>query len=394
MPIMQSKRLTVLIISTSYPLWPGSVSGIFVKHLATALDAIVDVSVITPAERGIQHNPTLRPRVHAFRYAPDALQVLAHAPGGIPAAVAGHPWQLSLLPGLMLSMLLTCIWHGRKTEIIFANWSIPGVMAALAGKLLRKPTVVTLRGEDANRATKRGLHRYLLSACMQMCDAVVVVSQALQRRLTDEYPQHAEKLHMIPNGVGEAFLALPLPKMQTDSLRLIFVGSLIPRKSVSTLIRALALLPLHHTLTIVGEGPEEDALRDLCDSLGLADRVTFLGQKHPEELPGLLAESDVLVLPSLSEGRPNVILEALAAGRAVVASDIDGNRELIGQDERGLLFPPGDVHALTDRLQRLDSSTLRVELGLAGRSYIENCELSWGHAARRYEALFRSLKAG
>ncbi len=367
-------------------------SGIFVKHLSVALQAIADVSVLAPAERGKQGDGPHHPPVNVFRYAPDALQVLAHAPGGIPAALWGRPWRLSLVPGFALALLFACFRHGRRAEVLFANWSIPGVMAALAGKLLRKPTVVALRGEDANRAGKPGLHRVLLSVCMRMCDRVVVVSDALYLRLSAAYPQYAGKLQMIPNGVGEVFLALPPPQMRNDSLRLVFVGSLIPRKSVSTLIEALALLPLHHTLTVVGEGPEESGLRGLCDSLGLAGRVAFVGRKHPEDLPAVLAESDVLVLPSLGEGRPNVVLEAFAAGRVVVASDIEGNRELIGQDERGLLFPPGDAHALAHRLRRLESVDLRDRLGRAGRTYIERCELTWGHCARRYEALFRTLK--
>ena len=288
-------------------------------------------------------------------------------------------------------MLAACWRHSRGMQILFANWSICGIAAGLAGRARGIPVVVTLRGEDANRVGKGRLFRMMLGLCARLCDRVVTVSEAMADALRLSVPALADKLVTIPNGVAQDFLDVPPSRPQAGTLHLLCVASLIPRKSIDTLVRALATLPERYTLRVVGEGVEEPALRQLAETLGVARRVGFLPFQPPERLPALLADSDIFVLPSLAEGRPNVVLEAFAAGRPVVASDIDGLRELVGADSRGLLFPPRSVEGLSACLIRLGDPGVRAELAKQARQFILDEGLTWDRAAERYTRLFEEL---
>ena len=128
---------------------------------------------------------------------------------------------------------------------------------------------------------------------------------------------------------------------------LVCAGSLIPRKGHRVLLRALArCTDFAWRLQLAGEGPEHAELARLAIELGLADRIEFSGELPPDAMPAFLANADLFILPSFSEGRSNALLEAMASGLPVVASDIDGVTELIEDDRTGRLFPPGDDEAL------------------------------------------------
>jgi glycosyltransferase involved in cell wall biosynthesis len=160
----------------------------------------------------------------------------------------------------------------------------------------------------------------------------------------------------------------PLPGVAPDTPVIGTIGSLIKRKSVDHLLRAVARLPqdLMPHVVIVGEGPEAAALRQLANELGLADRVSFAGfQKQP--LPWLAA-MDVFVLTSSSEGLPRVILEAMLLEKPVIASRIVGSSEVVAHGVTGYLYDYGDIDALAVHLVGLlRDSTKRQAFGNAGR---------------------------
>jgi len=159
------------------------------------------------------------------------------------------------------------------------------------------------------------------------------------------------------------------------------------------LIGALAEPGLEQArLTIVGDGPQRQALKRQAESLGLKERVVFAGLAAPEAIPGLLAEANAFVLASVFEGRPNVVLEAMAAGLPVVASRIDGVTELVEDNVTGLLFEAGDLAGLAKRLRRLaEDEALRRRLGAAGRQSIVDRGLTWERTAEAYLRLFRDV---
>jgi glycosyltransferase involved in cell wall biosynthesis len=179
-----------------------------------------------------------------------------------------------------------------------------------------------------------------------------------------------------------------------DAEILIFAaGSLRPNKGHHLLIEALAELaddaelPAFR-LAIAGVGPEQEALERLAQEKGIGQRLSLLGQR--EDIPGLLAAADVFAMPSYSEGLPVALLEAMFAGKAIVASSVGGIPGTVESELEALLTPPGDPHAIADALrQLLLDPAQRARLGAAAHRKAESTfriELM----ADAYEALYRS----
>lgn len=387
----------VTLVTTSFPVGARSMSGIFVAHLAHGLSKFVELTVVTPADTAsVGRFRRQSVTVVACRYAPERWQYLAHAPGGIPVALKNNRWLYLWLPGMLLSLLTSSAREALSSSVIHANWVICGCLAGVLGRLFRKPVVTTLRGEDVTRAGRSSLDRLLLRACLRLSSRVVSVSQDMRDWLAENFIQYADKLVVIENGVDQAFLAVGARRNYDNpvtAIHLITVGSLIPRKGVDQILRALAQLEgVRPTLSVVGAGPEERALTDMAKSLGLTERVTFTGRVEPGEVPALLAEADVFVLASHSEGRPNVILEAMAAGLPVIASDIPGVSEIVEYEHTGLLFDDGAMVQLVRCIETLSADqALRRRLGEQGRNRILGKGLTWPNCARKYVEVYRGL---
>jgi glycosyltransferase involved in cell wall biosynthesis len=145
------------------------------------------------------------------------------------------------------------------------------------------------------------------------------------------------------------------------------VGRLAAVKNYRLLLQAVARLPpeVRWRLVLVGDGPQRAELEQTAAELGIAARASFLG--HREDVAAVLSDLDVFVLPSDSEGMSNTLLEAMAAGVAVIASDVGGNREVIEADRSGLLFARGDTAAAAQAIQQLvTDAALRQRLANAG----------------------------
>lgn len=386
--------MRVTYVSTSFPLGPDSSSGVFVKRLVENLAGKIDATVIAPGGvRPVEVDPGVAWRLRTFRYAPWRWQILAHQPGGIPVALKRSKWAFLLVPPFLAAMLLACLRAAPRTDIFHANWAICGLIAGLVAKLSGRRLVTTLRGDDFTRAAKSLPDRWILGSCLRLSDRVVTVSEAILAGLRERYPRYADKMSMVPNGVDERFYALPLADAdagQGPGLRCVTIGSLIPRKGVDQILEAMAkLAPGQASLTVVGAGPEEQALRELTRRLGLESCVTFIGARAPERIVELLRAVDVLLLASHSEGRPNVVLEAMAAGLPVIATDIDGVNELVRHGETGWLFPDGDISLFSRHLADLSANPRRrLAFGRAGREFMLARGLRWTLSAARYADVY------
>lgn len=389
-----ASQIRVALLTTSFPLRPGESSGVFVQHLAKALNRRKEIAleVITPAPAfpvDIEHGIRVRP----FRYAPQSRQVLAHAPGGIPVALqgTGRVW----LPVFLAAMALAVTTAGLRNQIVHANWAAPGALAGWISRLLGKKVVTTLRGEDVTRSTRSRLFQLTLSQCLRTSQVVACVSEEMTAILRTRYPQFSDKIRFVPNGVPEPLLSInrvTSPAPSGRDLRILAVGSLIPRKAFATGINALAVIPepLRPQLIIIGDGEEREHLSQLTSELGLDDRVTFVGSVPPEDMPMHYAAADLFWLCSLSEGRPNVLLEAMAAGLPVVATSISGVKELINDGINGFLFPPTDSARLARITQSLcDDSALRERLSRAARETIMAGQWSWDRTAEMYLSIYQ-----
>jgi glycosyltransferase involved in cell wall biosynthesis len=196
---------------------------------------------------------------------------------------------------------------------------------------------------------------------------------------------------VIPNGIdlGQYY---PLPdRGKENTVSIIFTGRLRPWKGLNYLIESIDQIKREtqqqafpeFCLKIAGVGPKEGSLKELVRQKGLEKEVRFLGHLDEDELIKACQESDIFVNPSLSEGMPNAVLEAMACSLPCVATDVEGNNELVREGESGLLVPPEDSLALAAALRKLiEDRSLREELGRKGRKIVEE-GFSWQRTAEK-----------
>ena len=379
----------MLVVSTSYPLSEGGVSGIFVKHMADALSKHHDVSVLTPC--GNVKTP-VHDNVRCFRYGPQKWQRLAHEPGGIPVALRQNPVLWLVVPIFISAMLFSTLNRSRDAAIIHANWATTGLVCGLAGKMAGKPVVTTFRGADVAKVGSSWINRLIVKLTIQLSARVSTVSKPMQESLRAMFPELSHRITHIPNGVSESFFKIPVASINESTLRLVSIGGLIPRKWNTGILQAMDMLEVPVKLAVVGDGVERELLKRQAKTVGLEKQVTFLGIRAAEEIPCILNESDALVLASKSEGRPNVVVEAMASGKAVIASRLPGIEELIEHGKNGLLFEPGNAEALCEAIQLLiDNPSEVVRLGSAARKTIIDNGLSWDSCADNYTELYHQI---
>ena len=165
-----------------------------------------------------------------------------------------------------------------------------------------------------------------------------------------------------------------------------------------TILESLPLLGNNPgiSLCIVGDGPDRGRLQSMAaDIANNTISIDLPGSKDPDEIASVLADTDIFILASHAEGRPNVVLEAMASGRPVLASDIDGVRELITHEENGLLFSVDDPASLATQLERLlNDRELCARIGQAARQFITSNQLNWARCADSYQGLYRTCLQG
>ena len=200
-----------------------------------------------------------------------------------------------------------------------------------------------------------------------------------------------QKLRIVHCGVDPG--AFQVKKHAGRGRQLLFVGRLAAAKGLPILLEAVAKIE-GATLDIAGDGPDRHMLEDKARSLGVSDRVAFLGYQSQQQVRELLKRTDVFALSSFAEGVPVVLMEAMAAGIPVVATRIAGIPELVRDEENGLLIPPGDASATANAIQRLlEDADLRNRLSEFGRKTIE-CDFNIRAESQWLAAILTNALAG
>jgi glycosyltransferase involved in cell wall biosynthesis len=227
------------------------------------------------------------------------------------------------------------------------------------------------------------LHPVIEAAPMNLADVLIAVSQAGRAGL-EQVGRAARPIVVIPYSV-EPLPAPAQPTAQVEEFVVTAVARLTPQKGHTHLLEAMARLSREAPqarLMLAGEGPLRAALEAQCERLGLNGQARFLGLVPRAKLPDLLAETDVVALPSLWEGLPVALIEAMSAGKPIVASDVGGNPELVAHGVNGLIVPVGDSAALAEALLRLARDPdLRQRMGRASRQRFESGGFSPGAVA-------------
>jgi glycogen(starch) synthase len=243
------------------------------------------------------------------------------------------------------------------------------------------PVVLSLEGgEPSGRFTA---NPRVLRWALRRATRVTACARSLAGAARALAPDIAPRLTFIPNGVDPRRFT-DAPAYAHPRQYVVAVGRLVPQKGFDVLIEAFARLPPSVDLLIAGEGPERARLEALRERLALGDRVRLLGTMDSPSIASLYRGALLVACPSRWEGLPLVCLEAMASGRAVVASDVDGIPDAVLEDETGLLVPPEDPEALAAGLASLiHDSARRTRLGDHGRQRV-CAELTWSSAARSY----------
>lgn len=299
-----------------------------------------------------------------------------------------QPWRA--LVGLVRSL------RGFRPEVVQSFLFHANGAARLAAPWAGGPWVV---GGIRVAEREKAWHRWLDRWTSRLAAGSVCVSEGVRKFSREVVGLPGDRLVVIPNGVDAATIdqAEPVAResiaVDEGSHLALFVGRLTRQKGVEVLLEAAAEVAAERgdwNLAIVGDGPgreELEARGSACANL--AARIRWLGRRS--DVPGLLKAADVLVLPSFWEGMPNVVLEAMAARRAVVGTDVEGTSELVVPGQTGWLVPAGDPRTLARALKEAAGDPDRVRrFGEAGRArVVEN--YSPERVVEAYERLWAGL---
>lgn len=390
---MKNSGACILVLTATFPRWPGDVGPAFIFDLCRELTAAGRrVTVLAPHTMGAREREVIDGiEVRRFRYAPESFERLAYE-GGIMANLKRNRWLYGLLPLYLLAQFLALVRSLRTNhyDAIHAHWIVPqGVMLAGARRFAagQPRCVCVAHGSDINALRGRfwsGLRCWVAARC----DRLVAVSDALRERLVAEGCA-TDKIDVIPMGTDLQGVFVPAASPRAPA-ELLFVGRLVADKGVETLLQAIPEIRGHHpavNLTVVGEGPERLRLEDLARRLNLASCVTFVGAVAHDALPAHYRRATLLVMPSRAEGFGLVAVEAIGCGCPVVASDLPALRGILMDGQAGALFRAGDPGELAKAVcGLLGDARRRTFLAEEGRRFIL-AHYDWQSVAQRYANL-------
>jgi len=277
-------------------------------------------------------------------------------------------------------------------DIIIGQMGCPGGYAAVRlAKKYGKKSVVGLRGSDVNSYFNKPVLKHFIRWTLNQADRLVTVSAALKAELLRRgYPE--SKISVIYNGVDETIFH-PLDQtesrrrlnLQAESKYLLFVGTLSRRKGIDLLLSAFAALARPDVkLIFIGQGGDRHLIENFITEHSWQDRILLPGVLPHAQLPLWYAAADIVVLQSLAEGVPNVILEALAMGKPVVATRVGGIPEILAGEKTGFLCPPGDPGSLIQVIENALDYSGKIE---------PSRKLTWKTNAEHYMQIFREISA-
>lgn len=359
------RRPSVVVFSTLFPNAAQPQAGLFIRERMFRVAEFLPLTVVAPVpvfpfQSLIRHwRPHFRPSV-PHREMQDGIEVLHPRFLCFPGVLKG-------LDGTFLALgSIATLWRLKRAgrmDILDAHFAYPdGYAATLVGRWMGVPVTVTLRGTETRHAATPSLRPRVCRA-LTRASRVFSVSASL-RQLALQLGSTEDKVRVVANGVdAEKFHPVPRDRARAElGLAegvpvLISVGALTERKGFHRVIELLPALrerfPGLVYLIVGGASAEGDwraRLERMVADLGLGDAVRFLGVLEPQALNGPLSAADVFVLASRNEGWANVILEAMACGLPVVATDVGGSREVVCRPDLGTIVPFDDAQALEGAL--------------------------------------------
>ena len=385
------ETMRIAFVTTFFPNAAEPHRAIFIRNLAVAVSSRADLAVVSPVPWAPRFPQ--RPRWTRLRSVPrerlDIFGPVLH-PRFLPIPGVGAANGISYGLGILGALSRVKM---RGVDLLHVHCAFPDAAGvAIAAGALGLPYVMTAHGSDINVYSKALAIRPQIRFAMRRARAVIGVSRPIVAEIRRLLPNpHTPVLQVPCAGVNrdvfsprdphEARAALGVSQ---EGRLIVFAGQLVPIKGLGTLVEAWARLrdrgrlASRDRLAIVGEGPLRADLEQKARAAHVSESVTFVGEIEQRALSDWLAAATVFCLPSRNEGTPNVIVEALASGRPVVASAVGGIPDLIAEGVNGFLTPALDPEKLADSLERAlaaDWSSTRIAATAA--------EYGWDRIAER-----------
>jgi glycosyltransferase involved in cell wall biosynthesis len=394
-------RHVVVMVTTSYPRFPGDSVGTFMEPIARSVAARGhEVHVVAP-----WHPLVTRPaedkgiRFHFYRYAPvRSLNVFGYAAAMRAdvslrgAAYVAAP--LALFAGWRAARRVALV---QRATVMHGHWVVPGgITAAMARPSL--PLVVSLHGSDVFVAERLAPARLAARHALQRAGFITACSDDLARRAiglgadpvrveTVPYGVDVERFH--PDAGVRAARRRDLSVGDRAPL-CVAAGRLVRKKGFEYVIDALAHVP-NAVLAIAGNGTLRDELARRAEQVGVAERVRFLGDQTQDRVGEYFAAADVICAPSVRDdsgnvdGLPNVVLEAMASATPLVTTAAGGIGAVVENGRTGIIVPERDAAAIASAMRNLLENPARArEIGVAARAAVER-SFGWNRVAERLE---------
>ena len=392
--------MRVCVLATSFPRWQGDVSGLYIfEPLRRLVARGVEVDAVVPHSHGARTYEVMEGvHIHRFRFAPLARWQKLGYENGLTHALRFSTVARLQLPFFMFAFVLKAALVARRCDVVHAHWVLSGLVALISQMVVRRPYLLSLRGSDVNIGlSTNGLARRVFGLVGRRSKTLISVSRAISAAVEREL--RIDDVLLLENGVNLETYRPSTGDSRRSSLGLpegarviLSVGNLVALKGYNFVISALPAIADANPqamVVLIGEGQERKALMEQAVALGVADRVRFTGYLPPAQIPDWLNAADVFVLPSLSEGRPNVILEALACGRPVVATRVGGIPEIVDDGRTGFLVEPQQPDQLAERIGLLlNDRELGRRIGRAGRQSLIDKGLTWDHHVDRLVEIY------
>lgn len=380
----------ILVTASTFPRWENDSEPKFIYDLCLEYAKYYDVTVLVPRAPGAKEQEEME-GIHVIRYPYFPIkkfETLAY-PGAIVPRIKEKKIRILLVPFLFLGMFLAIKKQIKNVDYVHANWIIP---QGIVQPLFSKPFILSGLGGDVTSLNK-GFIKKLKKRAISQASAVTVVSKDLKKVLESEYGR--DDIGVIPMGVdltkfGIKYRQENLFDKKKTKLVILFVGRLAEKKGATYLIDAMR--ELDATLIIVGDGPEKDRL--IAQSKLINRDIRFIGPKSKEELVKIYASCDIFCMPSViakdgdKDGLPVALLEAMASGAPVVATNVGGIKEVITNNINGLLVEPNDEQELIKNLKKLlEDKELRETFSKKARISAE--AFDFVEIGKAYKKLFK-----
>ena len=405
-------RHVVVMVTTSYPRFPGDSVGTFMEPIAKSIAARGhEVHVVAPwhprITRAAEEDGV---RFHFFRYAPvPALNVFGYA--------AAMRADVSLRGAAYIAapLALAAGWRAargvastHRATMMHGHWVVPGgVLAAAAAPWL--PLVISLHGSDVHVAETVLPARRAARLAFGRAGVVTACSGDLAARAV-ALGADATRLEVVPYGVdtsrfrpdpGERAAARARLGVGPEIPLVAAAGRLVRKKGFEYLIDAVGRLPPSQpvVLALAGDGDLREELHERARAAGIHDRVRFLGDVSQDDVAACFAAADVIAVPSVRDdsgnvdGLPNVVLEAMASGTPLVTTAAGGIGAVVEHERTAVVVPERDAAGLAQAVgELLHDRTRAARMGLAARAAAES-RFGWGGTAARFEAAYERALA-